>query len=99
MTIINLKVGYFVEKKKKDQYTLKYRYTGKSRDGQPKEMTKTIGHFNDMIPLIVCFAKCAADDVTDGEVLDLKEYAEIIDRASKLAVQGLDKVLSEYAVK
>lgn len=35
MTIINLKVGYFVEKKK-GQYTLKYRYTGKSRDGKPR---------------------------------------------------------------
>lgn len=99
MTIINLKVGYFVEKKKNCQYTLKYRYTGKSRDGKPKETTKTIGHFNKMLPLIECFAKCASDDVTDGEVIELKEYAEIIDRASKLAVQGLDKVLSEYEVK
>lgn len=45
------------------------------------------------------YLKELTSDTLDGEKMDLKEYADRVDQAVSLAVQGLNKVLSEYPVK
>lgn len=98
MTKINLKYGYYIETESMC-YTLKKKYKGKDKKGNPKESVKTYGYFSSMKNAIERYLKEIREDVLDGEEMELKEYAEQVDKAIKLVVQGLDKVLREYAVK
>lgn len=98
MTTINLKLGYFIEMGSMC-YTLKQKYKGKDRKGNVKDVERTIGYLGSMNHVIERYLKEVTSDTLDGEEMDLIEYAEQVDKVIKLAVQGLDKVLSEYAVK
>ena len=98
MTTINLKLGYFIESKKLS-YNLKKKYIGKDKSGNPKEAVKTVGYFGSMEQAIDCYLKEVVSDTLDCEEMELKEYAEQVDKVIKLAVQGLDNVLREYKVK
>lgn len=98
MAIINLKNGYFIQMESMC-YVLKQRYEGKDRDGKPKEATRDIGYFGKMKNLINRYLKEIVSDTLDGEEMELKEYAERVDQAVPLAVQSLDKVLSEFPIK
>lgn len=98
MTTINLKLGYFIEMESMC-YTFKQKYKGKDRKGNEKGAERSIGYFGSMHHAIERYLKEVTSDTLDGEKMDLKEYAKRVDQAVSLAVHGLDKVLSEYAVK
>lgn len=98
MTKINLKNGYYIETESMC-YTLRKKFRGKDKKGNPKESVRTIGYFGGMEVLIERYLKEIREEVLDGEEMELKAYAEQVDKVIKLAVQGLDKVLSEYPVK
>lgn len=98
MTIINLKYGYYIETESMC-YTLRKKFQGKDKKGNPKESVKTYGYFSSMKNAIERYLKEIRGEVLDGEEMDLIEYAEQVDKVIKLDVQGLDNVLREYAVK
>lgn len=97
-TTIELKCGYFIEIDNLN-YTLKQRYTGRSKDGKEKESMRTCGYFGDIRRAIREYLILTQLDVMDGEKLKMQEYAELVDRSNKLAVQGLESVLGGYPVK
>lgn len=98
MTQVELKNGYYIEIKKLT-YTLRQRYTGKSKTGEPKESIRTHGHYNKMEQAIIRYIELCQMDVLDGERLSLEEYVKTIDQVNKIAVQGLENVLGRFEVK
>lgn len=98
MTQVELKNGYYIEIKKLS-YTLRQRYTGKSKTGEPKESIRTHGYFNKMELAIMRYIELMQMDVLDGERLSLEEYVKTIDQVNKIALQGLENVLERFEVK
>lgn len=98
MTQVELKSGYYIEIKKLT-YTLRQRYTGKSKTGEPKESIRTHGNFNKIELAIMRYIELCQMDVLDGERLSLEEYVKTIDQVNKIAVQGLENVLGRFEVK
>lgn len=93
-----LRNGYYIEYKN-DNYTLRQRYTGRTKDGKPKEAVRTFGHHNNIRGAIEKYIKLCQDSVLDGERLTLEEYVKSIDTVNKAAVQGLEHVLERYPGK
>ena len=91
MAIINLEHGYFVETDPLN-HTLKQKYTGMSKDGEPKEMVRTIGYYGDMTETVKKYIMCICDSVTTSYSGSIKEYAEIIDQAAEKAVKDLKEL-------
>ncbi len=98
MTTIELKNGYYIELDRLN-YMLKRKCTGKDRNGAEKESTKDLGYFGDIREAVLRFLKLVQADVLDGETIGIKEYAELVEWSNKLAVQGLEGVLSRFEVK
>lgn len=70
-----------------------------TKDGKEKESVRTCGYFGDIRRAIREYLILTQLDVMDGERLKMQEYAELVDRSNKLAVQGLESVLGGYPVK
>lgn len=98
MTTIELKNGYYIEIKKLT-YTLRQRYTGKSKTGEPKESIRTHGHYNKIGQAIMRYIELCQTDVLDGERVTLEEYVKTIEQVNKIAVQGLESVMERFEVK
>lgn len=98
MTQVELKNGYYIENKKLT-YTLRQRYTGKSKTGEPKESIRTHGYFNKIGQAIMRYIELCQLDVLDGERVTLEEYVRTIERVNKISVQGLESVLGRFEVK
>lgn len=96
MTIINLKNGYYIEIDPLN-YTLKQKYIGKTKSGEEKEAVKTLGYYGTMGQAIEEYIRSACRDVTDGETMELKEYAATVDQAARIAAQGISGELGRSA--
>lgn len=95
MVKIILKNGYYIEVDNFN-YTLKQTYLGKDGKGNPKESSRTCGYFGKIEHAIERFLFLTQLDVMDGMTVDFKEYVELVDKSNKLAVQGLESVLSQF---
>ena len=63
-------------------HTLKQRYTGKDKEGNPKEdCERTIGYFPDVQACVERLFSLVTLDETDKAVISIKEYAECAERA------------------
>ena len=95
MTTVTLKNGYFVEIDPLN-YTLKRKYIGKTKVGKEKEAVKIIGYYGTMGKAIEEYIRNACRDVTDGEIMELKEYAATVDQAARIAVLGIERELGKF---
>lgn len=98
MVQIDLKNGYYVEVDTMN-YTLKQRYTGKSKTGKEKTATRTCGYFSNMKAVMEQYLFQVQLDVLEGERMTLNQYIEAIEQINAVVVQGLESVLSRYPVK
>lgn len=62
-------------------HTLKQRYVGEDKDGNPKDSERTIGYFPDVQACVERLFRFVALDETDKTVISIKEYAECAENA------------------
>ena len=79
--IIELICGYFVEVDDLN-HTLKQKYTGEDKDGNPKEGCESIiGYFPNVQACLERVVRLVPLDETDKTVISLREYAELAEKA------------------
>lgn len=98
MTTIELKSGYFIEIDPLN-YTLKQKFTGKSKSGKEKESVRTFGYYGNLSKAIERYIQLICMDITDGETMRLKEYADTADKAARIALHGIEEELRRLPVK
>lgn len=98
MTTITLKNGYYIEIDPLN-YTLRQKYTGKTKSGQKKDAFRTLGHFGNMESAIRKYIELTWLDVLDGERLTLEEYVDSIQKINAIALQGIQEELRRFPVK
>lgn len=98
MTTITLKNGYYIEIDPLN-YTLRQKYTGKTKSVEKKEAFRTLGHFGNMESTIRKYIELTRLDVLDGERLTLEEYIDSIQKINAIALQGIKEELRRFPVK
>ena len=92
---IELIDGYFIEVDELN-HTLKQRYTGEDKEGNPKEgCVRTIGYFPNVKACLERIVRLIPLDENDGAVISLREYAEAAENAFKKVEQWKDNILAE----
>lgn len=79
---IELINGYFIEVDELN-HTLKQRYTGEDKEGNPKDAEKLIGYFRSVQDCLERVVRLIPLDELDGTVISLREYAEAAEKAFK----------------
>ncbi|MCU6748083.1 hypothetical protein OCV51_10535 [Faecalicatena acetigenes] len=87
MTTIILKNGYCIEVSSLN-YTLRQKYIGKTKSGEPKEAFRTYGHFRDIEGALRKYIELSQIDVLEDEKLTIEEYIEQIRKINSIALQG-----------
>lgn len=92
---IELINDYFIEVDELN-HTLKQRYIGEDKDGNPKEnCERTIGYFPNVKACVERIVRLIPLDENDGAVFSLREYAESAEKAFKKVEQWKDNFLAE----
>ena len=91
MTKIEIRDGYFIEVDEMNA-TLKKRYIGKNKDGEEKEMVKTIGYYPKPIDAIERFICLNRLDKMDGMELSISEYVNELKQADKEVIEFLKQM-------
>ena len=79
---IELIEGYFIEVDELN-HTLKQRYTGEDKEGNPKDAERTIGYYPNVQACIERIVRLIPLDENDGTTISLREYAEAAEKAFK----------------
>lgn len=91
MGIIELMDGFFVEIDPLN-YTLKRKYTGKTRDGTDKDAVKIYGHYHNLKSALKRFVEL----IRLSEIIDihvsLDGYLEALEKADKRVVEFLNNL-------
>ena len=98
MTTITLENGYCIEIDPLN-YTLRQKYTGKTKSGEKKEAFRTLGHFGNIESAIRKYLELTQMDVLDGERLTLEEYVGSIQKINAIAFQDIQEELRRFPVK
>lgn len=98
MTTITLENGYYIEIDPLN-YTLRQKYTGKTKSGEKKEAFRTLGHFGNIESAIRKYLELTQMDVLDGERLTLEEYVDSIQKINAIALHGIQEELRRFPVK
>lgn len=98
MTTITLKNGYYIEIDPLN-YTLRQKYTGKTKSGEKRDAFRTLGHFGNIESAIRKYIELTRLDVLDGERLTLEEYIDSIQKINAIALQGIQEELRRFPVK
>lgn len=81
--LIELIDNYYIEIDELN-HTLKQKYTGEDKEGNPKEdCWRTIGFFPDVQACLERLFRLVVLDETDKTVISMKEYAECAEKAFK----------------
>lgn len=91
---IELINDYFIEVDELN-HTLKQRYVGKDKDGNHKEVERTIGYFPNVKACVERIVRLIPLDENDGSVISLREYAECAEKAFKKVSDWKDNFLAE----
>ena len=91
---IELINGYYIEVDALN-YTLKQRYIGETKDGQPKDSVRVIGYYGKFEEAIHSFLKRNQLDCMADMSMDLDTYVKSIAECNLKAVQALQKAWSE----
>ena len=73
---------YFVEVDELN-HTLKQRYIGEDKDGNPKEAERIIGYFSNVQECVERVVRLITLDENNGAVISLRDYAEAAEKAFK----------------
>lgn len=87
---IELINGYYIEVDELN-HTLKQRYTGKTKDGQEKEVDRIIGYFSSVQGCVERVCKLIPLEENDGAVISMKQYAEAVQKAVESVCEVLGK--------
>ena len=98
MTTITLKNGYYIEIDPLN-YTLRQKYTGKTKPGEKKEAFRTFGYFGNMESTIRKYLELTQLNILDGERLTLEEYVDSIQKINAIALQGIQEELRRFPMK
>lgn len=79
---IELINGYFIEVDELN-HTLKQRYKGEDKEGNPKDSEKLIGYFRSVQECLERIVRLIPLDELDGTVISLREYAEAAEKSFK----------------
>lgn len=79
--------GFFIEVDELN-HTLKQRYRGEDKNGNPKDAERTIGYYPNVISCVERVLRLVHLSENDGSVISLREYAERAEKAFK-RVEGL----------
>ncbi len=93
--IVNLTGDYFVEVDEMN-HTLKKRGIIE-KDGEQKETVRIIGYFSNMGYCLEKLLKIGALDLSDKEIVSLKEYSELIEKNCEI-VMDLISEMSERSM-
>ena len=94
MVEIKLQDGYFIEIDPLN-YTLRQRYSRKTKDGESKESVRTHGYYGS-IRQADRYITLSQLDFMDGMSIDLKEYVDLIERLNTSAVQRIESAIGRY---
>ena len=98
--LIRIKLNYnYVIDVESMCYTLKYLYTGKTKDGKTKKAERACGYYGRIDYALEKYIYLAHIDRSPDKVMELKEYAEMVEKAAKNALRGLQKELERFPVK
>lgn len=95
MVEIKLQDGYFIEIDPLN-YTLRQRYSGKTKDGEEKESVRTHGYYRSIRQAVDRYITLSQLDFMDGMSIDLKEYVDLIERLNKSAAQRIESAIGRY---
>lgn len=98
MATITLKRGYYIEIDALN-YTLRQKYIGTTKTGEPKEASRTIGFFGKMEPALKKYLEVSHLDVLKDEKLTIEEYIKAIRQINEESLQGLREELKRFLVK
>jgi hypothetical protein len=85
---------YFIEVDELN-HTLKQRYTGEDKDGNPKESERTIGYFPNVNACVERIVRLIPLDENNSAVISLREYADLAEKAFKKVSDWKDDFLAE----
>ncbi|MBO5853135.1 MAG: hypothetical protein J6Q61_00185 [Bacteroidales bacterium] len=85
---------YFIEVDELN-HTLKQRYIGEDKDGNPKESERTIGYFPNVKACVERIVRFIPLDENDGAVISLREYAELAEKAFKKVSDWKEQALKQ----
>lgn len=94
MSRIELINDYYIEVDPLN-YTLKQRFEGKDKAGNPKTSERIIGYYGTVEHAVEEMIKNHCQNVTKDFDGDLKHYAEIVDSVGKRAIIELRDVLED----
>ena len=94
MSRIELINDYYIEVDPLN-YTLKQRFKGSDKAGNPKDSERTIGYYGTVTHAVEEMIKHYCKNETKSFDGDLIEYAELIDSVGEKAVKALRNVLED----
>jgi hypothetical protein len=93
MTAINLTNGYLIEVDDLN-YTLKQRYIGEDKDGNPKEAERVCGYFGkDLDSAVRKYLRLNQNALMDQEAMEMEEYMKKIHEINNEAVKAIKSVI------
>ena len=95
MVEIKLQDGYFIEIDPLN-YTLRQRYSGKTKDGELKESVRTYGYYGSIRQAVDRYITLSQLDFMDGMSVNLKEHVDLIERLNKSAVQRIESAVGRH---
>lgn len=98
MTTIELKNRYYIEIDPLN-YTLRQRYVGQTRDGEKRDASRTCGYFGNIRSAVERYLELVQLDISDGEIMDMKQYVDFVEKSNALAIQGIAEELRRFPVK
>lgn len=95
MVEIKLQDGYFIEIDPLN-YTLRQKYSGKTKDGEEKESIRTHGYYGSIRQAVGRYITLSQLDFMDGMSVNLKEHVDLIERLNKSAVQRIESAVGRH---
>lgn len=85
---ITLTNGYSIEIDERN-YTLKQKYEGKTKDGEPKDAERICGYFGKLDQALEEFLKSNQLDRGSDLAMDIEEYAQFVSQVNNAAVEAI----------
>lgn len=98
MSTVELGHGYFIEIDPLN-YTLKERYSGKTKNGSEKESVRTCGYYGNIKDAVRRFVTLVRMDSMEDMVFSMHEYIEAMEQHENEIMDELKQLFGNYPVK
>ena len=95
---ITLNSDYFIEIDPLN-YTLKQQYSGRTKDGKPRDRERIIGYFGNLRQCIERYIEENQLDKLAGQEMPLVQYVRMVENANKKALNELEDSLRRIEKK